>query len=204
MARARRLSQRSAEWHALRQFRVTASSFAAAVGTDELRSVESALWEMVDPGARSPGPRGRAAMTYGQLLEQHVFDVYAARRPHVKLAHVGLCIAPEMPWLACSPDALVRDGEEVGLLEVKCPTVRSDLQPLEYRPYLAQIQGIMGILRLPWCDFAVWTRKGGLSVQRVSFDPAYFDGLVKKLNSFYFERFVPFAVRLRTRLNDIE
>ena len=58
MARARRLSQRSAEWHALRQFRVTASSFAAAVGTDELRSVESALWEMVDPGARSPGPRG--------------------------------------------------------------------------------------------------------------------------------------------------
>lgn len=33
----------------------------------------------------------------------------------------GLFIHPQRPWLAASPDGLVRDGPDRWLLEVKCP-----------------------------------------------------------------------------------
>ena len=33
--------------------------------------------------------------------------------------------------------------------------------------YRAQIQGAMGLMRLPWCDFVVWTQQKGLTVKRV-------------------------------------
>ena len=43
-----------------------------------------------------------------------MLDAYAALRPGCALARVGLAITPEMPWLACSPDAIVHDGGEAG------------------------------------------------------------------------------------------
>lgn len=38
----------------------------------------------------------------------------------------GLFIDPQRPWLAASPDGLVRDGPDQWLLEVKCPFKHKD------------------------------------------------------------------------------
>eukprot|EP00747_Dinoflagellata_sp_TGD_P221964 gnl/TRDRNA2_/TRDRNA2_93724_c1_seq1.p1 gnl/TRDRNA2_/TRDRNA2_93724_c1~~gnl/TRDRNA2_/TRDRNA2_93724_c1_seq1.p1 ORF type:complete len:230 (+),score=19.23 gnl/TRDRNA2_/TRDRNA2_93724_c1_seq1:172-861(+) len=60
---------------------------------------------------------------------------------------------------------------------------------------MAQIQGTMGLMRLDWCDFLIWTYRSGLTVHRVPFDIEYFSALLPKLNSFYFGRFFPYAAK---------
>jgi hypothetical protein len=40
--------------------------------------------------------------------------------------------------------------------------------------YFYQIQGMLAIAKRSWCDFVVWT-PSGLSVQRIGFDPEFWD-----------------------------
>jgi len=149
-----------------------------------------------EPGSCTILPAKFAAMSYGRALEAHALDIYRATRPKVHLFRFGLAISPEFPWLACSPDAVVRDFSDgsLGLVEVKCPTTRLH-QSLEQCPeYVAQVQGTMGLLRLDWCDFIVWSHQQGLMVHRVSFDLQYFKKLLQQLHTFYFNRFIPFIL----------
>jgi hypothetical protein len=61
--------------------------------------------------------------------------------------------------------------------------------------YYAQIQGTMGNLQLSWCDFVVWT-PSGTQITRVPFDPVFWnDQLLPKVSHFYFETYVPLAIR---------
>ena len=98
-----------------------------------------------------------------------------------------------------SPDGIVEltyasGKKETGLLEIKCPfrkTFYADTVPPHY---MAQIQGTMGNLSLPWCDFVVWT-PSKTQITRVPFDPEYWSVLLlPNLTDFYFNQYVPAAV----------
>lgn len=64
---------------------------------------------------------------------------------------------------------------------------------LELHPYYAQIQGQMGISGAEWCDFVIFTKKG-ISIERVLFDPLYWQELEGKLLYYYCEHFIKFAI----------
>ncbi len=95
-----------------------------------------------------------------------------------------------VPWLAVSPDGHVHENGMEAVLEIKCPFSRrvySEIPP----HYIDQIQGIMGVLSLPWCDFCIWT-PDLIHIHRVPFDRNYWQKELKPaLTNFYNEVFLP-------------
>ena len=57
--------------------------------------------------------------------------------------------------------------------------------------YYCQVQGEMAILKVPWCDFVVWTVLD-IHIERIYFDRRFWeDQLLPKLHSFYVKAMVP-------------
>ena len=127
----------------------------------------------------------------------------------------GFVVCSNSPILGCSPDAKVIDPnceDPFGLLEVKCPETKFQVSPLEAcsdpkffcervgdmcklkqnHAYYAQVQGQMGCTGAQWCDFVVYTKKG-MSVERITFDRAYWVELQEKLCQYYFTHFIKYA-----------
>ena len=98
--------QRSAAWFGLRHLRLTASSFAAAAGKDDLRHPANVMYEMLNPADRRPGARAGAAMAYGQALEPHVLRAYAAQRPQARAADCLPCGLRVARGSKCRPRSL--------------------------------------------------------------------------------------------------
>lgn len=107
--------------------------------------------------------------------------------------------ADDAPWP-------VRPRREVrwrrSLIEIKCPFASRDkggedrFYDNQVKPeYYDQIQGIMGQLQLPYCDFIMWT-PSGFRVVRFDFNPTYYAALDRDLDRFYFEKMLP-AVKAR-------
>ena len=110
-----------------------------------------------------------------------------------------------MPVLAATPDGKVVDfgcSQPFGILEVKCPSTKSAVTPLEAcsdpkffcrrvgdqcclktdHEYYAQVQGQLAITGAAWCDFIVYTFKG-MSIERITFDQQFWDNLSQKLEA---------------------
>lgn len=125
----------------------------------------------------------------------------------------GLFISSSVGYLGASPDGLVyRGGEVCGCIEVKCPfSVRdSTISDACMKPqffctkdekgiiavkrshnYFYQIQGQLAVLKLPWCDFIVWTNID-FHVERVLADTTFWNNkCLPKLNSFYYNVMLP-------------
>ena len=109
----------------------------------------------------------------------------------------GLHICPNYPYLGASPDGLISCtccGR--GILEIKCPYSMRNSIPTSV-PYLRtsesgkyslavthnyyyQVQGQLGIVGQQFCDFVCWT-PNGLYVERIKFDPDFFQEMEQKL-----------------------
>ena len=64
----------------------------------------------------------------------------------------------------------------------------SGLRLKQKHSYYKQVQGGMAITRKPWCDFVVCTyfmNREDIHIQRIFFDPAFWEALKKKLLDFY-------------------
>jgi predicted phage-related endonuclease len=119
----------------------------------------------------------------------------------ISIEETGLLITPERPWMGNSPDGIIhltyKSGrKEKGLLEIKCPFKKQFYTPNPVPAYYySQIQGTMGNLGLPWCDFVVWTPTG-MQVTRVLFDQSYWDDdMLPKVTQFYFDMYMPLAIQ---------
>ncbi len=193
------LKQGSPDWRSARKLRLTASNFGTAVGHNPWKSpddlVEDMLFEQF---------KGNDATRWGNDKESIARNLYILKKRtslsaqlNVSLSSVdfhvtesGLHVWDKYPWLAASPDGLVRENGEVGILEIKCP-FSLKLYPKIPDYYMDQMQGIMGILGCSWCDFVVWT-PSAMSIQRVPFDKKYWqEQLFPDLRDFYMNRFVP-------------
>lgn len=119
----------------------------------------------------------------------------------ISIEETGLLITPERPWMGNSPDGIIhhtyKSGrKEKGLLEIKCPFKKQFYTPNPVPAYYySQIQGTMGNLGLPWCDFVVWTPTG-MQITRVLFDQTYWDeDMLPKVSQFYFDMYMPLAIQ---------
>ena len=124
--------------------------------------------------------------------------MFATRNP-VTVFKSGFVVSMACPILAASPDGKVIDhscSKPFGLVEVKCPFSKFHVRPLDAcadesffaenvngqprlkrgHQYYFQIQGQLAVTGASWCDFVIYTSKG-MSVERITFDPQFWDTL---------------------------
>lgn len=107
------------------------------------------------------------AMRFGAVQEVNARVCYSDVTGN-EVIEVGLCKHPTIPYIASSPDGIVRTPSgEIGCLEIKCPTLQTFAQ------YCAEINDAGGLLKVnpdyyyqcqshiactgaAWCDFAVY------------------------------------------------
>lgn len=154
------------------------------------------------------------ALHWGRSKEPEAVAFYERVYPNRIVSKSGLCLHPELHFIAASPDRLVQDPEAEqpnGLLEVKCPIATMELPEVAAKikkgfclkvldngsigldkthPYYYQVMCQMSCTGRPWCDFAVMCG-GHLFVQRISFDPQFWAACVPKLRTFYMVDMLP-------------
>jgi len=195
--------QRTPEWKAARNCRLTASKFGSARGHCPYNSPKKCLEEMLWNTFK-----GNPFTEYGVLHEDTAVKVYTEfSRKHKGLtpdqfvvSHTGLIVCKEFPWIGVSVDAFVHDDSEPihkkGGAEIKCPA-RKIFYPYVPSQYYDQIQGSMGFLKLPWWDFVVWT-SNYTQIRRFDFDEVYFaQELFPRLEQFYMTQYLPREVLKR-------
>lgn len=133
--------------------------------------------------------------------------------PYVFVEQVGFIIHAQKPWRGVSPDGILHtpywaDAErktvrwQRSLIEIKCPHSLREKKgenrfyDNQIKPeYYDQIQGIMGQLSLPFCDFIMWT-PSGFRIVRFDFNLPYYTRLDHNIDRFYFQKMLP-AIRWR-------
>jgi hypothetical protein len=101
----------------------------------------------------------------------------------------GLVLRPDAPEFGVSPDVLCRWKDYFFLGEIKCPW-SDEFYPSVPPHYMAQMQGIMWFMNLPFCDFIVYTSTH-IMVKRIAKDPTFELEDVPKLKHFYWNEYVP-------------
>ena len=121
------------------------------------------------------------AIDYGQANEATAIRCYIEyqekRDTKLTVHKCGLFINPSIPWLAATPDSLVKIDQDTACLEVKCPFVcakrsiaaasleqssfclqkiNGTLQLKTNHQYFYQIQVQLYVTWLPSCDFVLW------------------------------------------------
>lgn len=180
------VQQRTPEWHARRQQRLTASQIASAVSENPYESRLSLLAKKL---GSQQSFQGSAATEHGNKWEQHAIEMFE-RISGEKVVQFGLMdsLNPAEGYLAGSPDGITASGK---LIEVKCPVSR---KPNGVVPahYMHQIQCLMHILQLPMCCFiefvppGTWTDEV-FSVVEVPYDSAFWGRIAPQLRRFWDE-----------------
>ena len=191
--------QRTDEWLKARKGRLTASVFGNAVGHNPYQRPMGFIKELLWGGFK-----GNMATEYGTKNEPVACAIYegfikkylqkVSPDNTATFSYPGLIISQDKPWMGVSPDGLVAltsNGKTFHfLLEIKCPFSRKFYDIIPHY-YFDQIQGLMAILNLPWCDFIVYTPER-TQIKRYMFDMVYWKTvLYPKLENFYMNEYLP-------------
>lgn len=108
------------KWHKDCEGRLTASNFGKILKRKKV--TEEFIQSMY-----YPKPFTSKATSYGTASEPKAKelyqDIYSSRHVH----DAGLMLQPELPILGATPDAIICDDGETGLLEIKCPFGSRDI-----------------------------------------------------------------------------
>ncbi|KAK8545563.1 hypothetical protein V6N13_066841 [Hibiscus sabdariffa] len=185
-------------WQEQRKHKLTASTFAGAIGFWPLRRTQ--LW-LEKLGAIEPFS-GNLATCWSNIKEEVALERYkliTGNTVDFPEFQVYGKMNPEDSWLGASPDGLIDKfvyGLPLrGVLEIKCPFFGGHMSkavpwrriPLHCIP---QAQGLMEIMDRDWMDFYVWTPKGS-SLFRIYRDVLYWDALKLALSDFWWKHVQP-------------
>lgn len=195
-------------WIQARRNRLTASRFASACGVAGSKLSQVTLIANLTSSSLPEASKARA-LQFGVIHEDEARQAYVefkraeaeqtGRADAFEVREVGMCIMPEEPWLAGSPDGLCFEGgEPVGLLEVKTSTRWRNFSKFEMPvDWWYQIQGSMRVasaalgVAICWCDVFLWTPEG-YACTRFDFDADLWERkMFPRLRSFYFSRLLP-------------
>lgn len=184
--------QRSPLWFECRKYTLTSSNFGAIIKRKK-ECYKFAKHLYISNSFTNN------AMLWGITHEEDALIKYSTEL-NVAVKKGGFFVNKKYSFLGCSPDGLIGTN---GLLEIKCPysirntdsfnnlsanffctEVNQKLKLKKNHNYYYQIQGIMGIMNLDWCDFVVWV-PNVMSVERINFDELFFEKMLSKLELFY-------------------
>lgn len=181
------MEQRTAEWHAARKGRVTASIVGGLLDCAPYMSKDDAFRALVRSCHGLPDEfKGNIATEYGTDNEGLARAAYEMETGNA-VEQVGF--VPMDKWAGSSPDGLI--GNE-GLIEIKCPFgKRKDEKPefasIDEQPhYYAQIQFQLFCTVRVWCDFWQWSAHG-CKLERVAYDPVWIDQNLPRLRRIWAE-----------------
>lgn len=175
--------QGTAEWHAARLGKITASRFADVMSNGRggaiSKTAESYMLELVaETYTRRPASEvDTLAMRHGRDTEPEARICYEETMD-IAVEQVGFLHHPNNELVGGSPDGLVCGH---GLIEIKCPlnpqkhaaVLLSGEMPEEHQ---YQVQGLLWITGRAWCDFVSyhphWPETLRLAVVRVPADAA--------------------------------
>ena len=207
LAKCTQLQSQSSVWFEHRKGRLTASKFRAICHTSISKPSESLISQVFQ---QNPSPQS-AAIKWGVEKESTARAEYEEllkmRHSEFKVEITGLHINPHYPYLGASPDGLTNCtccGD--GILQIKCPysvrqSVPTDAPFLhtdidgEYKlstshEYYYQVQGQLGVTGRLFADFVCWTPQG-LHIERIMYDPKFFDDMELKLRQFFIQVLLP-------------
>ena len=158
------------------------------------------------------------AIEWGVKNEALAIQIYTQHQQNhghggLTVCKVGFHVSRSHPFLGASPDGGVYDpscDQPYGFVEVKCPYSHCNHTPAEARSdskffctlesgevklrknsnYFCQVQGQMAIGERLWCDFVVYTPKE-ISIERIRFNPGYWNNILAKLTEIYDNCFAP-------------
>ncbi len=128
-------------------------------------------------------------------------------------------------------DPNVEQGDMTGLIEIKCPKVLENVHPINAKQHLSreqlqsfcltdngsgelmlkrnhcyyyQVQCQLGVTKLPWCYFVVWS-KHGIFIEKIFADSVFWSNIKQKMLAVHREYFIPeyFEMRLPRKLDII-
>lgn len=151
------------------------------------------------------------ATSYGKVHEVDGKKAYCIKMPDVHIHDCGLVVNPRFSFLGASPDGKVCDGQDCGVLEIKCPYTARNLTVQEAidtipnfclkeedgfilnnkHEYFFQVQGQLMVTGAPFCDFVVYTKKD-LVIVRVFPDTLFMEMMLSQLACFYQSHAIPY------------
>jgi len=184
------MEQRSPEWFAARQGRVTGSMVGAILGLDPNCTRAEAMRRMVRAHQGLPSEFvGNIATQWGQSHELEAKEAFEYDQGRT-VQPASFVVDPARPWLGASPDGYVGDD---AVFECKCPFgLRGHAKPVSFKTlsdqphYYAQMQIQMLVTGRPRCFFWQWTPHDE-ELTMVDFDQAWVDVNLPKLEAFYQE-----------------
>lgn len=220
-----RQQSHSEAWAELRQGKLTSSNFGQVCKRKAATQPDGLLKTVLGYRLQLNNEHIKWGKTHEAAAKRkYLLHMQSQHHGHVQVHKCGLVLDREMPFLAASPDGLVKCQHcqpVQGLLEVKCPSVHKNKTPeeacsdsdfccqlidgqvrlKENHNYFFQVQGQMGVSGKMWCDFVIWTLKG-MSVERITFRPAVWVTMKNQLKSFYVNAVVPevFSKRVKRGL----
>lgn len=190
-------------WHKARGTRATGSAFGTIVGVNPYQTYEKWKMEQLYPELRPPT---NFHMLRGKRYEDTARKAFldSERLLENKYTHceaVGFKIHDKYFWLGGSPDGILhrKDGARA-LLEIKCPVRFYPTIPLQY---YAQIQGLLEIFDLPYCEFVQFIAPNGpVKSETVKRNRKYIEHfLLPHLNYRFLHDFWPLYVQPRVPLH---
>jgi hypothetical protein len=201
-----RLQSKSNFWFAQREYRLTASMFGTFC---RLRSTTDPVKTFMQKRKYFTTKSVRHGLNY----ESQAFAKYCEQMK-CDSSSVGLIINPDIPYLAVSPDGLVKVQDQLRLVEIKCPyslfqrkskikdqlkeknfylsQTKDGIKLKETHDYFYQIQGQLNVAQIQTCDLVVFVPPNDIVIVHVEKDAAFFrQKMLPKLAQIYFEKLLP-------------
>lgn len=190
------IEQGSADWHAMRLGKVTASRVADVIartktgwGASRGNYMAQLVAERLT-GAVADS-YSNAAMQWGTETEPQARLAYEFRTD-ASVDQIAFIAHPSIPMSGASPDGLI--GAD-GLVEIKCPNTATHIETLRNGKvpgkYLTQMQWQMACTGRQWCDFASFDPRMpesmALWIERVARDDAQISELEELVEDFLAE-----------------
>ncbi len=207
--------RKSALWGQFRRLRLTGSNFGDVIKAYERkRATDNPIAPSLLKKLRGEYSLGtKDSIMWGQMYEDVAIKKYKEETGNA-VTPIGLVLF-SCGFLGSSPDGIIIENGEKGVLEVKCPWshrndkiddfIASELKGKEERSdfyltsskklnqghgYWHQVQAEMVAVGVSWAHFVVWTTVDMLIV-RVERDPEWESRYVPMLKMFYLEELLP-------------
>lgn len=204
----------SATWHNERRSRITASRVYEVFQWK--RGLDNHAYKFVNPPPTTTNPIVQRKFAHGKMYKPVAWEKYELcmqENYDIQVLPSGFVVNAINCWLGCSPDAKIVCGDLIGIGESKCPeqynnsdifdaaksagdkfllqiTPDNKLDVRKNHSCYSQIQCQLAITGATFCDLVVYTFSS-VAIVRITFDTLFWDHVVSKIGSNYFQYILP-------------